>query len=270
VTKRITVALVLALMVSAVFTYWLSRKVAAHPTAQAVNVRYAAAGRALDAGEALKPDSLLMINWPVSVPLKGAFLKADDLVGRVVLFPLAEGEPVLERQLAAPGSGAGLTGKIPQGMRAISLRSDEVVGVAGFLFPGTHVDVVVTYRSDKAPEPTTATVLQDVVVLAAGHQINPDPDVKAASVDVVTLMLKPEDADRAVLASTQGTIHFVLRNGADRGQTQVRPIGLSQLVSAAPDAAPAHHPAAAAARPAAKPYSVETVLGTKQSVTSFQ
>ena len=262
-------ALILALAVSGVFTYWLSRKVAAHPAAAPVNVRYAAAGRALDAGELLKADSLLMINWPVTVPLKGAFVKVDDLVGRVVLFPLAEGEPVLERQLAAAGSGAGLTGKIPQGMRAISLRSDEVVGVAGFLFPGTHVDVVVTYRSDKAPEPTTATVLQDVVVLAAGHQINPDPDVKAASVDVVTLMLKPEDADRAVLASTQGTIHFVLRNGADRGQTQLAPIGLSQLVSSGPAPAAVHRAPGAGAKPVAKPYAVETVLGTKQSVTSF-
>ncbi|HEY0795217.1 MAG TPA: Flp pilus assembly protein CpaB [Acidisarcina sp.] len=267
-TRRITVALILALVVSGVFTYWLSRKVGAHPAVAAVSVGYAAAGRALDAGELLKPESLRMVDWPVSVPLKGAFVKADDLVGRVVLFPLAEGEPVLERQLAEAGSGAGLTGKIPQGMRAISLRSDEVVGVAGFLFPGTHVDVVVTYRSEKAPEPTTATVLQDVVVLAAGHQINPDPDVKQASVDVVTLMLKPEDANRAVLASTQGTIHFVLRNGADRGQTDMKPIGLSQLVSSAPDPV-APHPQAGT-KPQAKPYAVETVLGTKQSVTSFQ
>ena len=267
-TKRITLALILALVVSGLFTFWLSRKVAAHPVAAPAKQRYAAAARALLPGEALKLDALVMVDWPVSVPIKGAFLKMDDLVGRVVLYPLAEGEPVLERQLAAAGSGAGLTGKIPEGMRAISLRSDEVVGVAGFLFPGTHVDVVVTYRSDKSPEPMTATVLQDVVVLAAGHQINPDPDVKEASVDVVTLMLKPEDADRAVLASTQGTIHFILRNGTDRGQTSSAPIGLSELVSSAP-AAVTEHGVLKAPPKAAKTYSVETVLGSKQSVTSF-
>ena len=266
-TKRITVALILALVVSGVFTYWLSRKVAAHPAAAPVKTRYAAAARALSAGEALKAESLVMVDWPASVPLSGGFMKAEELVGRVVLYPLAQGEPVIERQLAAAGSGAGLTGRIPEGMRAISLRSDEVVGVAGFLFPGTHVDVVVTYRSDKSPEPTTATVLQDVVVLAAGHQINPDPEVKEASVDVVTLMLKPEDADRAVLASTQGTIHFVLRNGADRGQTEVRPIGLSQLVSSGPE--PVAHSAGVARKAAPKAYAVETVLGDKQSVSRF-
>ena len=265
--RRITVALLAALVVSGAFTFWLSRKVAAHPAAAPAQQRYAAALRPLDAGEALEPASIAMIEWPVSVPLKGAFAKPEELTGRVVLYPLAEGEPILERQLAVPGSGAGLTGRIPQGMRAISLRSDEVVGVAGFLFPGTHVDVLVTYRTDKAPEPTTATVLQDVVVLAAGHQINPDPDVKAASVDVVTLMLKPEDADRAVLASTQGTIHFVLRNGADRGRTDSQPIGLSQLISSAPD--PVVAPTRPAVRKAPRAYSVETVLGTKQTVTTF-
>src|SRR6202044_3534668 len=107
-----------------------------------------------------------------------------------VLYPLPKGEPILERQLAAAGSG--LTAKIPSGMRAISVRSDEVVGVAGFLLPGNHVDVLFTSHSDKSPEPRTATVLQDVVVVAAGQQIRPDPEGKPTSVNnVVTLLLTP-------------------------------------------------------------------------------
>jgi pilus assembly protein CpaB len=265
--RRITIALVVALAVSGLFTYWLSRKVAAHPVVAPVKERYAASARSLDAGQLLTPASVTMIEWPATIPLKGAFSKPEDLTGRIVLYPLAAGEPIVERELAAAGSVAGLTGKIPPGMRAISLRSDDVVGVAGFLFPGTHVDVLVTYRSGTSPEPETATVLQDVDVLAAGHQINPDPKGEAASVDVVTLMLKPEDAEKVVLASTQGTIHFVLRNGADRGKTDSKPITLSQLVNSAPEPAPAH--AVAQARAAPKRYSVVTVLGNKQSVTSF-
>ncbi|HEY0757647.1 MAG TPA: Flp pilus assembly protein CpaB [Acidisarcina sp.] len=267
--RRLTAALIAALIISGIFTFWLSRKLGGKTAAPPARQHYVAAARALDAGEALSAASVVMTEWPVSIPISGAFARPEDLLGRVLLYPLAGGEPILDRQLAPPGSGVGLTGRIPAGMRAVSLRSDEVVGVAGFLFPGTHVDVLVTYRSEKSPEPATATVLQDVVVLAAGHQINPDPDVKEASVDVVTLMLKPEDADRAVLASTQGTIHFVLRNGGDRGRTDSEPIGLSQLVSTVPAAQPLVRPAHAAAGPRARAYSVETVMGGKESVTTF-
>ena len=123
---------------------------------------------------------------------------------RVLLYPLAKGEPIIDRQLAAVGAGAGLTAQIPSGMRAISVRSDEVVGVAGFLLPGTHVDVLMTYHSNASPDPQTLTVLQDVVVLAAGQQIHPDPNGKPVSVNVVTLLLKPEDAEKLVLATSLG------------------------------------------------------------------
>ena len=108
---------------------------------------YVAASEPLEAGELLKPASLQLVEWPASSPLTGGFTKIDDVAGRVVLYPLPKGEPILERQLAAAGSGAGLTANIPSGMRAISVRSDEVVGVAGFLLPGTHVDVLMTYHS---------------------------------------------------------------------------------------------------------------------------
>ena len=113
--------------------------------------QYVAALHNLDQGETLQKTNLTMVDWPGTGKLDGAFAKADDLVGRTVLYPLAAGEPILERQLASAGAGVGLSTKIPDGMRAISLKSDQVVGVAGFLLPGTHVDVLVTYRT-----PTTA------------------------------------------------------------------------------------------------------------------
>jgi pilus assembly protein CpaB len=209
---------------------------------------------------------LKTVNWPASFPLNGAFLKPQDLVGRSLLYPLAAGEPILDRDLTIPGMG--LTVKIPDGMRAVALRSNEVVGVAGFLFPGSHVDVLVTYRSDASPEPSTATVLQDAEVLAAGNQVEPNPDGRPATVNVVTLLVKPNDAERVVLASAQGTIHFVLRNGADKDQVVDTPVALSQLI---PGVAvkPATVSQARRPRKTAQPYVVETVLGNKQIATSF-
>jgi pilus assembly protein CpaB len=223
-------ALVAALLISGACTYLLSRKMTGHPSAATTKyLHYVTPSRPLQAGEALKADNLELSSWPASNPLSGASTQVSDLVGRVVLYPLEKGQPILERSLAAPGSAAGLAGKIPAGMRAIALRSDEVVGVAGFLTPGSHLDVLASYRTDKAPEPITVTVLQDAVVLAAGQQIEPDPAGKPSAVTVVTLLLTPEESERAFLASNQGTIHFVLRNGADQGRSRVSPVYLSQL-----------------------------------------
>jgi pilus assembly protein CpaB len=183
---------------------------------------------------------------------------------------LAKGEPILERQLAEAGAGAGITGGIPSGMRAISVRSDEVVGVAGFLLPGTHVDVLMTYHSAALPEPQTVTVLQDVVVLAAGQQTHPEPDGKPISVNEVTLLLKPEDAEKIVLATSLGVIYFVLRNGADKEQALTPPVGLDQLAGiAAISPNQEARPLGSKVQPMRKRYEVETILGDKQVVNGF-
>ena len=167
--KRLMMALLAALLISGLSTFWLSRRLtrAAH-VGTPQKLLMVAAKKTLEAGELLKPESLRLVESPIA--LSGSFSKIDEVAGRVVLFPLAKDQPVLNSYLAPAGAGVGLTAKIPSGMRAISVRSDEVVGVAGFLLPGTHVDVLLTYHSDKSPDPRTATVLQDVVVLAAGQQ----------------------------------------------------------------------------------------------------
>jgi pilus assembly protein CpaB len=270
--KRLLTALLFAVLISALFTFWLSRRVAKAtrvivPQKQQL---YVAAAKTLDAGELLKPASLQLVEWPAARPLTGGFTRIDDVAGRIVLYPLPQGEPILERQLAGAGSRAGLTAKIPPGMRAISVRSDEVVGVAGFLLPGTHVDVLVTYHSTTEPEPKTLTALHDVVVLAAGQQIHPQADGKPISVNVVTLLLKPEDAEKLVLATNLGGIYFVLRNDADDGQEISSPVGLAQLagVSALPSGL---KPAAPISRPpqSSPRFQVETILGNKQVVDGF-
>src|ERR1700734_1740412 len=241
--------------VSGLFTFWLSRRLAKATHVETPKKQlYVASAKALDAGEQLKPGSLQLVEWPAGTPLTGGFSKIDEVVGRIVLYPLPKGELILERQLAAAGAGAGLTAKIPSGMRAISVRSDEVVGVAGFLLPGTHVDVLLTYHSDKSPDPRTATVLQDVVVLAAGQQIRPDPEGKPTSDNnVVTLLLKPEDSEKLVLATSLGAIHFVLRNGADKDQVASSSVGLDELTGVT---APLANAEPSAPPPHRKPYQV--------------
>jgi len=265
--RRIVFALLLALSVSALFTWWLSRNMARSRATLPPQNRYVATAHALESGEALAAADLTFVQWPASASLDGAFVKQEAVVGRTVLYPLAAGEPILEKHLAAAGAGPGLSGKIPSGMRAVALKTDEVAGVAGFLLPGTHVDVLVTYTAAGKPDAVTATALQDVVVLAAGQQFQPDPAGKPASVGVVTLLLKPEDAEEAVLASSQGTIHFVLRNGADREHTTRPPTTLPQL-SAAPPVK--HQPAVARhTAQAHQPWVVETLSGRKSSSESF-
>jgi len=269
--KRLITALAIALAISGIFTYWLSQRFSKPRGVAAVKHQYVAAAVNLDAGEMLKPGSVNLIDWPESSTLAGAFAKPEDVAGRVVLYPLAAGQPILERQLSAPGTGLGLTSKIPDGMRAISLRSDDVVGVAGFLLPGTHVDVLVTYHIGTSNEPITTTILQDVEILAAGQKFQPDPEGKANSVNVVTLLVKPTDAERVVLASSQGMVHFVLRNGLDRAQFKGSSIQLSQLDGNAAPRPIASGYAARVAQPAASStYVVETISGGKQSTESFK
>ena len=264
--KRLLVALILALFVSGVCTWLVSRKLIAQPTMQKQpDARYAAPSRALQAGEVIKTGDIELVAWPASDPIDGASTRPADLLGREVLFPLGKGQPILDRDLSAPGSGTGLASKIPDGMRAVALRSDEIVGVAGFLVPGSHLDVLVTYRSDRSPEPVTATVLQDAVVIAAGQQVEPDPSGKPSAVTVVTLLLTPEESERAVLASTQGAIHFVLRNGADTSRTHDTPMLLSQLSGDAPAAERAVARPVTAAPVAPKSHEIETILGGDSS-----
>ena len=271
--RRFILALLVALVISGAAVFIIYRKMArnATPVAQ-TPIEYVAAARPTNPGDILKREDLTMISWPRNNPLAGSFVKADDLVGRVALYPLQAGQPVLDSELAAAGAGMGLSGRVPEGMRAIALRSDEVVGVAGFLMPAAHVDVLVTYKPEpNMPDPITATVLQDAEVLAVGHEVQPDPSGKPANVDVVTLLLSPQDAQKAVLAAAQGSIHFVLRRGGDNSPAQTTPVYVSELAGGvAPKVAKAvARVARTETAPKPKAWVVETDLGAKHTTESF-
>jgi len=197
-------------------------------------LRVVAAAKDLAAGITLTPDHLILLDWPADVPLRGSFSNVDAVVGRPLIYSLGADEPVLARDLAVAGSGIGISGRIPPGMRATAVRSNEIVGVAGFLFPGSHVDVVATFTPPGSPGSITQTLLQDVEVLTAGTATEPDPQGKPQTVSVVTLLLSPEDSQRLLLVSAQGTIQFVLRSGVDKQRNELIPTRLEQLVGAAP------------------------------------
>ncbi|MDP9050953.1 MAG: Flp pilus assembly protein CpaB [Acidobacteriota bacterium] len=268
--RRLTSAFIIALVVAGVSTLWLSQKFTkTHVAPPPPRSQYVTAAANLEAGQLLRPENLRLADWPATMPLQGAYINMQPLVGRVVLYPLAAGEPILERQLSTPGTSNGITVKIPDGMRAIALRTDEVVGVAGFLLPGTHVDVLVTLHPSTSPDPITTTVLQDAQVLAAGQKTEPDPDGKPATATVVTILVSPKDAERVDLAATQGTVHFVLRNGADRLQVKGTPVLLSELSGLPTTIAPVKS-GSGPVRSAPKPYIVETFMGPTVKTENFQ
>lgn len=231
----------------------LRRGYAGHP--ELTPVVFAA--KDLSAGEVLSGDDVKLTDWPVGGMLPGSFSKTEDVLNHPLLYPVGAKEPILRRDLAEEGSGLGLSVKIPQGMRATSVRSNEVVGVAGFLYPGSHVDVLATLTLSGSAGSVTQTILQDVQVLTAGEEIEPDPQGKPQAVNVVTLLLDSEDSQKLLLASAQGSIQFVLRNSADRTKAPVDPTSLSQLLPA-PAQAPAISDKASAPVRAASPAENET------------
>lgn len=241
--KRFGVALLVSLVLSIVVTVAVARIVAAHRKNAAVSHQYVAANGNIKAGQVIKAKDLKMIDWTARSALPGAFTSIKTVAGRIAIYPISAGEPVMKESLATAGSGFGLVGKIPLGMRAIAIKTDDVSGVDGFLFPGCHVDILVTYHGPFGSGYVTNTVLQDVTVLAAGHQTEPDPQGKPITVSVVTVLVTPKNAQKIALATAQGKIHFVLRNGDDSASVKDAPMQVSELGGSVPQSVPVYRPA---------------------------
>src|SRR5436305_5874653 len=194
-------------------------------------VQIVAAATDLPVGTTLSAKDVMLLDWYSDALPAGAFTKTDAAIGHPLLYPLGAKEPILQRDLGVEGAGIGLAGRIPEGMRATAVRSNEITGVAGFLYPGSRVDLLVTFTPPGGTMPVTQTVLQNVEVLTAGQTIEPDPQGKPQQVNVVTLMLNPEDSQKAQLASGQGNNQFVLRSGVDRTSVKLRATRLDELVT---------------------------------------
>jgi pilus assembly protein CpaB len=211
------------------------------------------AARDLEPGAIVKDADLKMVAWPSPLPA-GSFIKMSDISGRCVAASIFAGEPIAEPRLAPVGSGGGLTAMIPQGMRAVAIRVNEVVGVAGFVVAGTHVDVLVSgnraAKGDGPADTVTRTILQDITVLSAGQDYKQNADGKPATVQVVNLLVTPPQAETLSLAGSQATVQLVLRNPMDKAIVDTPGTVLASILGGAP---PAAHPPVAPRRPAVQP-----------------
>jgi pilus assembly protein CpaB len=171
---------------------------------------------ALPLGAVLRPESVRLGRLPEKLFPQGAFTKIEDVVDRPVMSPIQPNEPVIEARLGLKGSGGGVAPLIPPGMRAASVRVNDVVGVAGFVLPGMRVDVLVTGHPPGYDDTVTTTVLQNIAVLSAGKIIQVDAKSQSIPAQVVTLLVTPEQAESLTLANTEGKIQLVLRNSTDQ------------------------------------------------------
>jgi pilus assembly protein CpaB len=193
----------------------------------------------LDLGASLRKEDVRTIDWPAESVPAGAFEHVEDVIGRGLIQPVVQNEAILPSKLASKDAGAGLPPVIRPGYRALSVRVNDVVGVAGYVLPGTHVDVVVTINpTSQQPDVTSKVVLTNVEVLASGTKIERDNEQgKPIAVSVVTLLVNPAEAEKLTLASTEGKIQLALRNPLDATApvtTGIRPAQLLGYVTGRP------------------------------------
>ncbi len=264
-------AFVIAALCSFVVFRLVSHRITATPMARTTRVVAAAAD--IKIGSIIHPNDLSTIEIAGTLP-KGVTMKPQDVIGRGVISDIYAGEPILDSRLAAPGSGGGLAATIPQGFRAAAIKVDQVVGVAGFVTPGMHVDVLASGTppgaTNNANESTvTKTLLQNIEVLSAGTDIQKDAEGKPQQVQVVNLLVNPEQAELLSLAGNETKIQLVLRNPLDTQIAKPPEASMSQLFSDA-NAPPAPRPAAhRVAKPAPSVYTVQVINGSKQSDEKF-
>lgn len=233
--------------------------------------RVVVAARELPRGTYLTERHVQAVEWPAGKLPGGYFADADDVVGRGLVVDVAPNEPILASKLAPTGAGGGLPVVIPEGKRAVSVKVDEVVGVAGFVLPGTHVDVLVTLdpqtAEGRARPAATRVILQNVQVLASGQKIEKDDQGKPQTVTVITLLVTPEESEKLTLAATEGRIQMALRNVMDMDSITTAGIETGDLVRERGAAGPA--PEAASSGRARVPVRVEVILGGKRKVEHF-
>lgn len=210
------VSLVFAIVVSSVF-YQMTSK--AGPAKKAENTDLTdlvIAGRPLSVGLTIKSTDVKVIKVPKAAFPKGAFSKPEDVLDRPVTSNILLEEPILDGRLAQRGSGTGLAPVIPVGMRAVTVRVNDVVGVAGYVLPGMRVDILITGHPPGNPMKITKTVLQNITVLSAGKTMQTDQSGKPVDAPNVTLLVTPVQAETLTLAGNEGHIQLVLRNGGDQ------------------------------------------------------
>lgn len=221
-------------------------------------VQVAVAVRDLPVGHLLAAEDVRMVEWPARVVPEGFSRSPAEVVGRGLLSNVAMNEPFLPSKLASSEAGGGLSILIPEGKRAMAVRVDDVVGVAGFVVPGTRVDVVVTLDESGTnnSQPVTQLVLQNIEVMASGQSIQRDARGEPQTTTVVTLLVDPEQGEMLGLSANNGRIQLALRNSLDPDTVQTMGARVANLLRRPPPA-PVRASGPAAPRPAAAPSRVQ-------------
>jgi pilus assembly protein CpaB len=277
--RRVQLILLSAFVIATICAYAVYRIVGSHLVAsQPKTTSVVVAASDIQLGSVLQDSDLGTVEIGGVLP-EGAIVNKQQAIGRGVTSNLYKGEPILESRLAAPGAGGGLAATIPPGMRACAIRVDEVVGVAGFVTPGMRVDVLMSGNPPNSPNtegPRVKTLLQNIEVLSAGTDIQKDSEGKPQPVQVVNLLVTPEQAEELSLAASQAKIQLVLRNPLDT-QTADTPgtaVGNLYADKSAPPP-PKERPVAAAptphveAKPKSQVYVIQVFNGSKQSEAKF-
>ncbi|HTV06353.1 MAG TPA: Flp pilus assembly protein CpaB [Acidobacteriaceae bacterium] len=259
-------AFIIAALCSFVVYRLVSRRMVVSPVAKVTRV--VAAATNIPLGSILQSKDLSSIEIAGPLP-NGVILRPQDAVGRGVISSLYAGEPILNSRLAPPGSGGGLAATIPTGMRAVAVRVDQIIGVAGFVTPGMRVDVLMSGTppgtNGNAQGTVTKTLLQNIEVLSAGTDIQKDAEGKPKQVQVVNLLVTPEQAEQLSLAGNQTHIQLVLRNPLDTQIAKPAETSLSQLFGQPPAPKRTYTPV----RRAPTVYQVQVLNGSKQSEAKF-
>lgn len=278
-SARLFVVLLVALAAAAAASYSIYRVVRQIPVreVEVSSVKAVVAARRVEVGTLLGKGDVKLVDWPASSPVPGSFTDIALVEGRGTISALAENEIITDSKLAAAGTGAGLPPQIPVGMRAISVKVNEVIGVAGFVVPGTRVDVLVTVTASGQRDSMSRLVVSNVQVLTAGTRYDQEKsreDGKAIQSTVVTLLATPEDSERIALAQNEGRINLVLRNPLDTDPVTTQGAKLASLVG--PPAPPPVEKQVKGRRvmvattpppppPPPKPYTVEAIRGAKRT-----
>jgi len=274
--RRLLIILLSALVIALISTYLVVRMVGAriNVAKPQATTSVVAAAKDLKLGMILAPADLTSVQVVGQVP-PGAILDKKNAIGRGVVANIYSGEAILDSRLAPLGSGGGLAATIKEGMRACAIKVDEVVGVAGFVTPGMRVDVLVSGvppNSNGNQETQTRTLLQNIEVLSAGQDIQKDAEGKPQSVQVVNLLVTPEQAQILALASNQMTIQLVLRNPLDTSTVTVPDTAMTNLFGGQKAPQPKATTASGPKRPKAAappPFTITVLNGTTKSEEKF-
>jgi pilus assembly protein CpaB len=269
---RVFIVLVLAITAGGAFAFGTYNYVQSLPTRTTTipTKPVVVAAVDLDIGAELSRDNIRIIEWPANAVPANAISDPKEVIGRGLILPMIQNEPFLPMKLASAEAGAGLPPAIPPGLRALSIKVNEVIGVAGYVLPGTRVDVLVTVSpTQNQGDMTSKVILTNVQVLAAGTKIDRETDKnKPMAVSVVTLLVAPEEAERLTLASTEGKIQLALRNPLDKATPATRGIRQSALLGVPATTPRATARVATAAKPlpaALDSATVEIIRGDKRA-----